>query len=200
MKKMVFLLVGLVVMSVSCKDAEETLRKAGVVENTVPVYKKVSSVMDEGERLFFGDIVEDSRTEGEVKLKETFEKSVFPDYYGGCYRSDGEDRKIVILLTENTEENQKAIVERYALTEEKYVFETCENSRNELLDVMRQLTISTEFMKKWKIQHVLIRERENDVEVCFDGEPDEEKLERFKREVMDSPIVVFDFTGAKKVY
>ncbi len=37
---MVFLLVGLVVMSVSCKDAEETLRKAGVVENTVPVYKK----------------------------------------------------------------------------------------------------------------------------------------------------------------
>ena len=76
MKKMVFLLVGLVVMSVSCKDAEETLRKAGVVENTVPVYKKVSSVMDEGERLFFGDIVEDSRTEGEV-LTSSLEKHHF---------------------------------------------------------------------------------------------------------------------------
>lgn len=84
-----------------------------------------SSVIEQYQKVHAGFRIDSGRTVGKPVY-------VYDECFGGAYMTD--EKKLVVLLTENTPENQKRVME--FVEQQEVVFESCEYSLTKLHEVI----------------------------------------------------------------
>lgn len=160
------LIVPIMAFSISTDAAEDENLDIGVQENACTAYEELM------------DSFPESRATGQ---------KIYPDYYGGSYIND--NGKLVIYITEGTD------IPTPLNNDENVVYEICDYSYNELLDVMDALNA-------FKFEHGAdsvaknynmfgLYDADNRVIVQLDNLSDE-TIEDFKKLVCDSEAIVFE--------
>lgn len=161
----ILLLSSLLIGSAFTTSAAEPVEDAGVQENAVDAYEALMSSFSLGRS---GD-------------------KIYPDYYGGSHIND--NGQLVVYVTDGTSMPE-------GLSEEQNViYEPCEYSYNELLDVMDSLN-----SYKFDESNSSIADNFNEFGV-FDSENrvivklddlSEQSIQSFKENVCDSKAIVFE--------
>lgn len=101
--------------------------------------------------------------------------------------------KTVICLTDTSEQAKQHIIDLCQLSREGYVFQKCEFSKNEMLQIMKRLNDIPNLYEEWGIIDISIFTRKNKVDIHFYGAYDENKIRSFQEKVLNHPALVFTF-------
>ncbi|EHL06573.1 hypothetical protein HMPREF0322_02622 [Desulfitobacterium hafniense DP7] len=127
--------------------------------------------------------------------------SVYPEYYGGSYIDDNGDLVIYVkgegILKDSSLQNISQVLER-----KDFIIKNAKYSYNELNSVMDTLNdfklnnskdaIANNFNIYW------LSDRDNNIVVEL-NEMNEEQIELFKKQVIDSPIITFEKSSGTPV-
>ena len=180
--------VVLIALCFSCNEMEEQRTARQIIEEWKPIYLRYDLAQTEHNRIKYC-----YKDEGEEKGLPS--NRTYPEYYGGMYVDTINPDKIVINLTDTSEEVKEHFIQLCRLSPENYIFRRCDWSLNELHQLMNQLIDVPNFFRVWDVEYLKVLEEENMLNVCFWGMYDEGKISRFKSEVCNSPKLRFTFAG-----
>ncbi|MBC5619817.1 trypsin-like peptidase domain-containing protein [Butyricimonas hominis] len=195
--KLTLIWIGIITLNFSCKNDMTTSEKNRInTEEWIPAYTKLPQPVNVDDRTMYCFRVENSRSNLEKSVQEEIilsiydKENVFPEYFGGQYRSE---EKTYVLLTDTSEQVKKEYMELCQVTPDDVIFKPCTYSFNELLRLWHKLEAMPTVKNNKDIFPIFIRQATNCVLVVFDGEKDESKIQWFKSEIIDSPMIKFNF-------
>ena len=170
---------------ISCqKGKQEKSPEPGITE-WQPAYLALGENITEQERLSFC-------FKNEEKPVPPLNR-IYPEHFGGIYRCPSDRTKTVICLTDTSEQTKQHIIELCQLSREGYVFQKCDFSKNEMLQIMRKLNDIPNLYEEWSIIDIGISSQKNKVDIHFYGAYDENKIRSFQEKVLNHPALVFTF-------
>ena len=180
-----FLLFFLVLSA--CQKKELNNEEKKILTEWIPAFQKNKALsgITETERLAYCFEENQSRSSNEVKR-------VYPRYLGGYYRC-ANNGKIVVSLTDTSQIIKDDIIRLCSLTPENITFKLCEYSLNEIFNLQKQISEIPDVFEKWNIMTVGNDLEKNRVMIRFYGKYDENKINSFKKEISDSPMIDFWF-------
>lgn len=175
----------------SCDEIEEQKTARQIIEEWKPIYLRYDLAQTERNRIKYC-----YKDEGEEKGLPSYR--TYPEYYGGMYVDTINPGKVVINLTDTSEEVKEHFIQLCRLSPENYIFRQCDWSLNELHRLMNRLIDVPNFFREWDVEYLKVLEEENMLNVGFWGTYDEDKISRFKSEICNSPKLRFTFAGKIK--
>ena len=118
---------------------------------------------------------------------------IYPEHFGGVYTCTSDRTKTVICLTDTSEQTKKDIIALCQLSPERYIFQKCDFSKNEMLQIMRKLNAIPNLYEEWDIIDISILTPQNKVNIHFNGLYDENKITLFQQSVYHHPALSFSF-------
>ena len=153
---------------ISCqKGKQEKSPEPGITE-WQPAYLALGENITEQERLSFC-------FKNEEKPVPPLNR-IYPEHFGGIYMCPSDRTKTVICLTDTSEQAKQHIIDLCQLSREGYVFQKCEFSKNEMLQIMKRLNDIPNLYEEWGIIDISIFTRKNKVDIHFYGQYDEDPL------------------------
>ena len=170
---------------ISCqKGKQEKSPEPGITE-WQPAYLALGENITEQERLSFC-------FKNEEKSVPPLNR-IYPEHFGGIYRCPSDRTKTVICLTDTSEQTKQHIIDLCQLSREGYVFQKCDFSKNEMLQIMRKLNDIPNLYEEWSIIDIGISSQKNKVDIHFYGQYDEDKINSFQEKVLNHPALLFTF-------
>ncbi len=187
---LILLLLYLVILLPACENHESQKEKNDILTEWIPFFSTNENLsgITETEKLVF--CYQESKSRAEGKTKKTY-----PPYFGGMYFRDSNNKDYVILLTDTNRVIKDAFIKMCSLTPENITFKLCEYTLNELFDLQEQIIDSPNFFEKWDVLAVCADQKENKVVIRFNGKSDVNKINLFKTEISDSPMIDFEFAN-----
>lgn len=125
---------------------------------------------------------------------------IYPEYYGGILRLKKDNTKKVVFLTDTTKQTIDKFVQLCQITSDDISYQLCTYSLNELSQVTTQLRENIDSLTKTLgVSSIRYSVKDNRVFVYFLGNRDEHKIQRFKTEVLDSPMLIFRFKSDPRI-
>jgi hypothetical protein len=129
---------------------------------------------------------------------EAKEEDVYPEYYSGCYVND--DNQMVVLLMNNSKENQEHIYDIYGSTD--LIIKESKHSYNQLYNLKKFITNRINELKKSNIDSSLELFLKNYIGVGVDDKNNnlfidianinEDIIQLFKKYISNSDFIVFN--------
>lgn len=178
-------LAGIAAFTFSCREKEQEKSVQQKIAEWNPAYLRFKDNIPEEARLPF------CFQNGTSPVPAS--ERVFPKHYGGTAAYLPDRTKTIIYLTDTSEQAKQEIVDLCQLTRENYVFKKCEYSRNEMLQIINQINDTPDLYEEWGIIDMSVDIENGRIEINFFGESDENKIMRFRKEVLDLPLLAFHF-------
>ena len=119
----------MIALCFSCNEMEEQRTARQIIEEWKPIYLRYDLAQTEHNRIKYC-----YKDEGEEKGLPS--NRTYPEYYGGMYVDTINPDKIVINLTDTSEEVKEHFIQLCRLSPENYIFRRCDWSLNELHQLM----------------------------------------------------------------
>lgn len=189
MKWRKILQLSLMVMLTACENKETENDKTFSLKNWRPKfreYETVTSEMTGIQRLSLCYQEEESRSGGS-------KNRIFPPYLGGFYPSEEEPSKMIVLLTDTSEQVKNELINLCSLNPEEFVFKWCKYSLAEIYGLSYEITTIPDFFENWNVVALGCDMRKNRLEIQINRMRDEKFIESFKANVSDSPLIELSF-------
>lgn len=194
--KLTLIWIGIIALNFSCKNDMITSEENRTIpKDWIPAYTKLSRSTNVEDRTNYCFCVEKERPMENYMDKTTYlfmddENNVFPKHFGGQLASKEEIR---IMLTDTSEQVKREYMELCQITPGDVIFQSCDYAYNDLLRLWHQIETILAAENNPDVFGAFIRVDKNRISVVFYGEKDETKIQQFKSEIVDSPMLMFEF-------